>query len=107
MRSVRTVFSFSFSNNGAQQIMDNVIHYQQAELEIKQTTEKHREPEGSGQEESSDPSPFPASEPDLPPITSTLNEQSRLTSCLGSEIHFPKSKRKRGERKAGSGNWSR
>ncbi|XP_058182643.1 uncharacterized protein LOC131300701 isoform X2 [Rhododendron vialii] len=93
--------------DSCEDIMDNVIHYQQAELEIKQTTEKHREPEGSGQEESSDPSPFPASEPDLPPITSTLNEQSRLTSCLGSEIHFPKSKRKRGERKAGSGNWSR
>lgn len=94
--------------DSCEDIMDNVqIHYQQAEDEIKQTTKKHQEPEGSGQEESSDPSPFPASEPDLTPITSILNEQSRLTSCLGSEIHFPKSKRKRGERKAGSGNWSR
>ncbi|KAE9450445.1 hypothetical protein C3L33_17662, partial [Rhododendron williamsianum] len=37
--------------DSCEDIMDNVIHYQQAELEIKQTTEKHREPEGSGQEE--------------------------------------------------------
>lgn len=80
--------------------MDNVqIHYQQAEDEIKQTTKKHQEPEGSGQEESSDPSPFPASEPDLTPITSTLNEQSRLTSCLGSELISPSLKESEGSAK--------
>ena len=96
--------------------MDNVLqeHYQAAEVERhtpekihEQTTEKHHEPEGSGQEESSNPSPIRVLEPDLVPITSTHQEQSRLTSSLASEINFPKSKRKRGERKAGSGGWNR
>ncbi|XP_057491112.1 uncharacterized protein LOC130776888 [Actinidia eriantha] len=97
-------------------IMDNVLqeHYQADEVKRhtpekihEQTTEKHHEPEGSGQEESSNPSPIPVLEPDLVPITSTHQEQSRLTSSLASEINFPKSKRKRGERKAGSGGWNR
>ncbi|KAJ9558720.1 hypothetical protein OSB04_013334 [Centaurea solstitialis] len=34
-------------------------------------------------------------------------DQSTLKSCLVSEFQIPKNKRKRGERKAGSGNWSR
>ncbi|KAL6952818.1 hypothetical protein U1Q18_047500 [Sarracenia purpurea var. burkii] len=96
-------------------IMDNVqMHYQAAEVERhtskkipNQTMEKHQEQEGSGQEESSNPSMIPALEPDLIAITSPSHEQSRLKSSLALEIHFPKSKRKRGERKAGSGGWSR
>ncbi|XP_042034784.1 uncharacterized protein LOC121781149 [Salvia splendens] len=34
-------------------------------------------------------------------------EANTLKSCLTSQIYFPKNKRKRGERKAASGNWSR
>ncbi|KAI7979116.1 hypothetical protein LOK49_Contig508G00006 [Camellia lanceoleosa] len=101
--------------DSSEAIMDNVqIHNQAAEVERNtskkihnQTTEQHQEPEGSGQEESSNLSLVPALETDPIAKAATLHEESRLTSCLASEIHFPKSKRKRGERKAGSGGWNR
>lgn len=34
-------------------------------------------------------------------------EQSTLKSCLYKDVNVPKNKRKRGERKAGSGGWSK
>ncbi|XAR64588.1 hypothetical protein NMG60_11008324 [Bertholletia excelsa] len=102
--------------NSCEAIMDNVqIHYQAVEAERytsplvhDQPEQKHQEQEGTGQEESSNDHPNnPALDSDHLPRTASYQEQSRLTSCLASEIHFPKSKRKRGERKAGSGGWSR
>ncbi|KAA8527245.1 hypothetical protein F0562_034658 [Nyssa sinensis] len=103
------------SGDSCEDIVDNVlIHNQAAEVErytfknrCNQPMEKHQEPETSGQEESTNPSVIPALEPDSVAKTATPSEQSTLKSCLASGIHFPKNKRKRGERKAGSGGWSR
>lgn len=44
---------------------------------------------------------------DQVPKTTLSHEKSILKQCLASDINFPKSKRKRGERKAGSCSWSR
>ena len=97
------------------QIVDNIlIHNESVGMEIqtfKQThiasADKHQDAEISGEEESTNPT-FPALE-DLDKETEPAisQEQSTLKSCLATEIHFPKNKRKRGERKAGSGGWSR
>ncbi|KAL4290149.1 hypothetical protein GQ457_14G001360 [Hibiscus cannabinus] len=57
--------------------------------------------------QSSNPSRIPTSEPNNAMKNVVSQEQSILRSCLASDISFPKSKRKRGERKAGSIGWSR
>ncbi|KAE8694872.1 C2 domain-containing protein / GRAM domain-containing protein isoform 1 [Hibiscus syriacus] len=57
--------------------------------------------------ESADPSRVPTSEPNNATEDIASQEQSILRPCLASDIYFPKSKRKRGERKAGSVGWSR
>ncbi|KAJ4979975.1 hypothetical protein NE237_010755 [Protea cynaroides] len=47
-----------------------------------------------------------APEPNLTQKTMVAQEPSTLKSCLASDFQVPKNKRKRGERKAGSGGWS-
>lgn len=88
--------------------MDNIlIQNEAAEVEgssfkysHNQSAEKTQDAEHSGEDESTK-AVLLALEPLATP------KQSILKSCLSSEIHFPKNKRKRGERKAGSGNWNR
>lgn len=63
--------------------------------------DKHQDVGNNVEEESFNPAPPAAGK------ASTSQEQSTLKSCLASEIHFPKNKRKRGERKASSGGWNR
>ncbi|CDP10873.1 unnamed protein product [Coffea canephora] len=101
--------------DSCEKIVDNIlIHNESVGMEIqtfKQThiasADKYQDAEISGEEESTNPT-FPALE-DLDKETGPAisQEQSTLKSCLATEIHFPKNKRKRGERKAGSGGWSR
>ncbi|GMI93013.1 hypothetical protein like AT3G59670 [Hibiscus trionum] len=57
--------------------------------------------------ESTNPSHIPTSEPNNATKNVASQEQSILRSCLASDICFPRSKRKRGERKAGSIGWRR
>lgn len=57
--------------------------------------------------ESTNPSRILTSEPNHATKNVVSQEQSTLRQCLAADICFPKSKRKRGERKAGSGGWSR
>ncbi|KAJ4839026.1 hypothetical protein Tsubulata_018922 [Turnera subulata] len=59
------------------------------------------------QGESCNPSPMPTSEPEPLGKTSELQGQSTLKSCLASDFQFPRNKRKRAERKAGSGGWNK
>ncbi|CAK9172326.1 unnamed protein product [Ilex paraguariensis] len=95
-------------------ILDNIfIHNQAAELELhifeknqKQAMENHQDLEDSGEEESTNPL-LPSSELDPVSKSDTSQGQSTLKSCLASEFRFPKNKRKRGHRRAGSGGWSR
>lgn len=68
--------------------------------------DKNQDVGNNAEEESFNPAP-PASEANAAGKASTAQEQSTLKSRLASEIHFPKNKRKRGERKAGSGGWNR
>lgn len=88
--------------------------------------EKHQDVRNNVEEESSNPPP-PASDPNAavkastsqknppPPASesnaavkaSTSQEQSTFKSSLASDIRFPRNKRKRGERKAGSVGWNR
>lgn len=94
------------------QIVDNIfIQNEAAEVEgsaLKyshtQSADKGQDAEHSGGEEESNKASLSALEPEMVAATP---QQATLNSCLTSQIHFPKNKRKRGERKAGSGNWSR
>lgn len=85
------------------QIVDSVlVHSEPAEAE------RHTFPEIGDQEESTTPSLIPKSEPLSAEKSVGPPEPSTLKSCLASsDVHFPRNKRKRGERKAGSGIWSR
>ena len=97
------------------QIVDNVlIHNEVAQGEretfigtINQLLEKHHEPEKGEEGESTNPCSNPTSDSD--PIAKTIVTQgeSILKSCLASDFQFPRNKRKRAERRAGSGGWSK
>ncbi|XP_052172395.1 uncharacterized protein LOC127788301 isoform X3 [Diospyros lotus] len=92
--------------------MDNVLAYDQAaevERHTSRSTQKNTTGKLQEQEECMQESgnrSVPDIEPDLGAKTETPLNPSSLTSCLASEIHFPKSKRKRAERKVGLGRWS-
>ncbi|KAG7996481.1 hypothetical protein I3843_01G162000 [Carya illinoinensis] len=102
--------------DSSEDIVDSVlVHGEAAEAERhtfksmgNQSTETHQEPEIGDQEESTTPSLIPMSEPLSVEKSVGPPEPSTLTCCLASsDVHFPRNKRKRGERKAGSGIWSR
>ncbi|KAK9287756.1 hypothetical protein L1049_016196 [Liquidambar formosana] len=101
--------------DSCEDIVDNIlIHNEAAEVEgnscrkiSNQSVEKYQETKRGEQEESTNPPPLPVPEPDPVAKTVVPQEQSALKSSLVSEFHIPKNKRKRGERKAGSGGWSR
>ncbi|XP_050212760.1 uncharacterized protein LOC126664423 isoform X2 [Mercurialis annua] len=96
-------------------IVDNVlVHTETADGErgtfvatSAQLLEEHQEPEIGHEAETLNPCPISSSGSD--PITkSTVTpEESILKSCLASDFQFPRNKRKRVERKAGSGGWNK
>ncbi|GLU04957.1 hypothetical protein SLE2022_220840 [Rubroshorea leprosula] len=96
-------------------IVDNVlIHNEGAHGEgntfmttYNQPMEKFHEPEKIEDGKNTNPSPLPTSEPNPVAKTTSSQEQSTLGTCLASDINFPRNKRKRGERKAGSGGWNK
>lgn len=100
--------------DSSEKIVDNIlIQNEAAEVEgsafkysHNQSADKTQDAEHSGDEESNKAS-LSALEPDMVAKATSTPQHSTLNSCLTSQIHFPKTKRKRGERKAGSGNWSR
>lgn len=99
--------------DSSERIVDNIlIHNEVSEvghiLAINHdiSFDKHQDVGNNVEEESFNPAP-PASEANEAGKASTSQDQSTLKSCLASEIHFPKNKRKRGERKASSGGWNR
>ncbi|KAJ8774745.1 hypothetical protein K2173_017191 [Erythroxylum novogranatense] len=110
-------FHHSRIGDSCEDIMDNVlIHNEVADGEVqafvgasKQLIETHLEADKGEEGESTDPCPIPNSYPDsvATPIVTQEQSQSSLKSCLASEIQFPRYKRKRGERKGGSGGWSK
>ncbi|KAE8663096.1 C2 domain-containing protein / GRAM domain-containing protein isoform 1 [Hibiscus syriacus] len=69
-----------------------------------QSTKQHHQTEKLEEGESSNPSRIATSEPNNAAKKAVSQEQSILRLCLAS---FPKSKRNRGERKAGPVGWSR
>ncbi|KAK7822898.1 hypothetical protein CFP56_036012 [Quercus suber] len=106
-------------------IVDSVlVHAEAAEAERhtfkiigNQATEMQQEPE-IGEQESTNLPLIPKSEPLIVPLIPKSEpltveksvgpqEQSTLKTCLASDVNFPKNKRKRGERKAGSVGWSK
>lgn len=99
-------------------MVDNVlIHNEAAETEehtfksaSHHLTEKHLVPVKVEHEGSAHPASIPTTESNVAAARSALShsqEQSTLKSCLYRDVHFPNIKRKRGERKAGSGGWSK
>ncbi|XP_047966194.1 uncharacterized protein LOC125210675 [Salvia hispanica] len=93
--------------DSSEKIVDNIlVQNEAAEVEVafkdshNQSADKAQDAEHSGEEESNNKASVLA-------VESNNAEANTLKSCLTSQIHFPKNKRKRGERKAGSGNWSR
>ncbi|XP_057957251.1 uncharacterized protein LOC131150512 [Malania oleifera] len=80
---------------GEQQTVENTSN---------QLIDKHQEQGTSEQEEST--APVSASKPVALAMAVMPEQQSTLKLCLASELHFPKNKRKRGERRAGSGGWN-
>uniref|UniRef100_A0A2N9GEY7 Uncharacterized protein n=1 Tax=Fagus sylvatica TaxID=28930 RepID=A0A2N9GEY7_FAGSY len=101
--------------DSCEDIVDNVlIHTEVAEAEThtlnkidNQATETHQEAEIGEQEESTNLSLIPTSEPLTVEKSVGSQEQSTLKSCLASDVQFPRNKRKRGERKAGSVGWNK
>ncbi|KAL6294018.1 hypothetical protein ACE6H2_002160 [Prunus campanulata] len=99
--------------DSSEDIVDNVLIPNEAaegekhtfELISDQPKETHEQPDKGIQEE--DPFPTPSSEPDPLVDASIPQEQSTLESCLASDVNFPRNKRKRGERRAGSVVWSK
>lgn len=101
------------------QIVDNIpIHNQAAEADEAYTSItsknqqskgklKYQEPVKIKIEESNTNPVLPASGAEIVSEAAMSQEQLTLKSQLPSDFHFPKNKRKRGERKAGMGNWSR
>ncbi|XP_059291353.1 uncharacterized protein LOC132044834 [Lycium ferocissimum] len=100
--------------DSSERIVDNILIHNEAfevgghilTMNNDKSFEKHQDVVNNVDEESFNPPPS-ASEPNAAGKASASQEQSTLKSCLASEIHFPKNKRKRGERKAGSGGWNR
>ncbi|GFP93289.1 hypothetical protein PHJA_001473300 [Phtheirospermum japonicum] len=97
--------------DSSERIVDNMaIQNDAAEIEgsaLKKTQDADNSG-GEEEEESNNNAMLLALEPDMVETKGVeTTEQSTLKSCLSEDIHFPKNKRKRGERKAGSGNWSR
>ncbi|KAI6699094.1 hypothetical protein NL676_019213 [Syzygium grande] len=99
----------------SEDILENVlIHNELAEGESQMLKSseveallKQLELDKGEQDESNDPSPVPASKPD-PMVKGVASQQeSTLKSCLASDINFPKNKRKRAERRSGSGGWTK
>ncbi|XP_054811387.1 uncharacterized protein LOC129312730 [Prosopis cineraria] len=102
--------------DSCEDMVDNVLtHNETAEAEEHafksvnhNPTEKHLEA-GKGGHESAHTASLPMTESNIA-VKSALphyQEQSTLKSCLYKDVHFPNIKRKRGERKAGSGGWSK
>lgn len=113
------------TGDSCENIVDSVlVHTEAAEAERhtfkiigNQATEMQREPE-IGEQESTNLPLIPKSEPLIVPLIPKSEpltveksigpqEQSTLKTCLASDVNFPKNKRKRGERKAGSVGWSK
>lgn len=99
--------------DSSERIVDNIlIHNEVSEVGLilmtnhEKSFDKHPDVGNNVEEERFSPAP-PASEANSAGKTSTSQEQSTLKPCLASEIHFPKNKRKRGERKASLGGWNR
>ncbi|KAL6504113.1 hypothetical protein OROGR_026036 [Orobanche gracilis] len=94
--------------DSSERIVDNML-IQNERAGIEGSTLKNTEDaENSGEEESNNPMLSAlALETAIVSKGVATTEQLVLKSSLSSEIHFPKNKRKRGERKAGSGNWTR
>lgn len=99
----------------SEDIVDNVlIHNELAERESQMLKSseveallKQPELDKGEQDESNDPSPVPALRPE-PGVKGVASQQeSTLKSCLASDINFPKNKRKRAERRSGSGGWTK
>ncbi|XVF37576.1 hypothetical protein REPUB_Repub20aG0021200 [Reevesia pubescens] len=102
--------------DSCEDIVENVLIQNEGNAEDRQVLERtnsqtiikqHHHPEKGEEGESTHPSPIPTSEPNNATKSIMSQEQSTLRTCLASDICFPKSKRKRGERKAGSGGWNK
>ncbi|CAI9108560.1 OLC1v1008190C2 [Oldenlandia corymbosa var. corymbosa] len=101
--------------DSCEKIVDNIfIHNEAAEMELRtfkqphiESMENHQDADGSGDEESTNPV-LPVKEEVDKDVTHDIHKEDlTLKSGLVSEIQVPKNKRKRGERKGGSGGWSR
>ncbi|KAF7805310.1 uncharacterized protein G2W53_037471 [Senna tora] len=105
------------TGDSCEDMVENVlIHNEVAETEehsfksgSHHTTKKHLEPEKGEHEESAHPASITMTESNVAAKTSLSHsqEQSALKSCLYRDVHLSNIKRKRGERKAGSGGWSK
>ncbi|KAL2459875.1 hypothetical protein Fot_54619 [Forsythia ovata] len=99
--------------DSSERIVDNILNNEGVEVEGPPSKNDQDEPaekpldDENSEKEDSNNAVLPELDTDAGGKTDVSQEQSILKSCLASEIHFPKNKRKRGERKAGTGNWSR
>lgn len=100
--------------DSSEKIVDNIMtHNEAAEVERSMSKNKHdhpaektRDTENDLEEDINNAAQY-LSDPHSVAKAVASEERSTLKPCLVLELHFPKNKRKRGERKAGSGNWSR
>ncbi|XP_020232793.1 uncharacterized protein LOC109813084 [Cajanus cajan] len=94
--------------DSCEDMVDNVLIHEVAETDehtFKSATH-HPMEKGEG-EENLNPVSIPMSDINTATNTAVPQEESTLKSCMYRDVNFPKNKRKRGERKACSGGWSK
>lgn len=95
-------------------MVDNVLIHEVAETDehkFRSAThhpmEKPQDVEKGEREENLNLVSVPMSDINTATNTAVSQEKSTLKSCMYSDVNIPKNKRKRGERKACSGGWSK
>ncbi|KAK7319808.1 hypothetical protein RJT34_04535 [Clitoria ternatea] len=89
-------------------MVDSVLIHEVAETEEHtfRSASHHPMEKGEGEEGQHGVS-IPMSDFNTTANSAACQEQPTLKSCMSGDVNFPKNKRKRGERKAGSGGWSK
>ncbi|RDY06615.1 hypothetical protein CR513_09373, partial [Mucuna pruriens] len=101
-------FCSSLVGDSCEDMVDNVLIHEVAETNEHtfRSATHHPMEKGEGGESLSHV-PIPMSDIYTATNTAVSQEQSTLKSCMYRDVNFPKNKRKRGERKACSGGWSK
>ncbi|XP_061373460.1 uncharacterized protein LOC133315804 [Gastrolobium bilobum] len=99
----------ALAGDSCEDMLDNVLIQEVAETEEHTFKSEHHhsieKPQDMEKGEEGEDNPM--SDFNIAANSAVSQEQSTMKSCINSDVNFPKNKRKRGERKAGSVGWSK